>query len=249
MNVIYGINPVAEALKGSAEGVERVIVSSQRRDKVAEGLVREAEERGVPVERVSPREIERLSGTDRHQGVAAVLRGEFSYSDLDGLISAWKRSIEPAFFLVLDSIQDPQNLGALVRSASAAGVHGIIVPKDRACMVTPAVVKASAGATAHMAIARETNLVRAIATLKEAGVWTVAVEADCPENIYGVDLKTDIAIVIGSEGKGIRRLVRSECDLCARIPMTGKLNSLNAAQAGTIAIFEVRRQRLGGTFL
>ena len=248
MRIIYGINPVAEALRAGS-GVEKVLVSRERKDRSVEAVIRAAQSLGVPVEMTDRAGIERLAGIGKHQGVAAVITGEFEYKDIEDLISVWKSSREPAFFLILDSIQDPQNLGSLVRTGCAAGVHGIIIPKDRASSVTPTVVKASAGATAHTPIARETNLVRVIERLKEAGVWITAVEAGCPKDIYSIDLATDIAIVIGSEGRGIRRLVRESCDLCAKIPMAGKLNSMNAAQAGAVAMFEVRRQRLGGTFL
>jgi 23S rRNA (guanosine2251-2'-O)-methyltransferase len=155
-----------------------------------------------------------------------------------------QKSMSLAFFLVLDSIQDPQNMGSLVRTAHAAGVHGVIVPKDRQSSVTATVVKASAGATEHIPIARVTNLAQTLERLKKENVWVLAVETGCKEDIFTSELKRDLAIVIGSEGKGIRRLVRERCDFCVTIPMAGKVNSLNAAQAGAVALFEARRQRL-----
>lgn len=243
MRVIYGVNPVMEALR-SPDRIERIMIADSRADKTAFEVIKTSKGKGIDVKKVPNEEIDRLTGTRKHQGIAAVLIGEFVYKDIEDLISIWKRSNELAFFLILDSIQDPQNLGSLIRTANAAGMHGIIIPKDRATEVTPAVVKASAGATEHVAIARETNLTRAIERLKEENVWIAGIEADCREDIYTEDLKRDLAIVVGSEGKGIRRLVRESCDFCLSIPMAGKVNSLNAAQAGAVAMFEARRQRM-----
>lgn len=242
MRIIYGVNPVAEALRSPSGAVERIIFSESRQ--VPSGLMDAAKKKGVEIKKVPRRELDRLAGTVSHQGVAAVVRGEFRYKDLEDLTAAWKESGQRAFFLILDSIQDPQNLGSLIRASDAAGVHGIIIPKDRACEVTPAVVKASAGATEHARIAREVNISRAMDRLKEDNVWVVGIEAGGARDIYSVDLDMDLAIVVGSEGRGIRRLVREKCDLCVSIPMAGRLNSLNAAQAGAIAMFEARRQRL-----
>ncbi|MEK7774094.1 MAG: 23S rRNA (guanosine(2251)-2'-O)-methyltransferase RlmB [Deltaproteobacteria bacterium] len=242
MRIIYGVNPVAEALRSPSGAVERIIFSESRQ--VPSGLMDAAKKKGVEIKKVPRRELDRLAGTVSHQGVAAVVRGEFRYKDLEDLTTAWKESGQRAFFLILDSIQDPQNLGSLIRASDAAGVHGIIIPKDRACEVTPAVVKASAGATEHARIAREVNISRAMDRLKEDNVWVVGIEAGGARDIYSVDLDMDLAIVVGSEGRGIRRLVREKCDLCVSIPMAGRLNSLNAAQAGAIAMFEARRQRL-----
>ncbi|MBI5344156.1 MAG: 23S rRNA (guanosine(2251)-2'-O)-methyltransferase RlmB [Deltaproteobacteria bacterium] len=242
MRVIYGINPVREALKGTSP-IEKILISSERSDRVIADIIRDAESAGVPVERAGKALLDRTAGGDNHQGAVAVFSEGFIYSDMDRLISAWKKSGHKAFFLILDSIQDPQNLGSLIRAAVAAGVHGVIIPKDRATAVTPSVVKTSAGATAHAMIARETNLVRTIERLKEEQVWVTAIEADAKEEIYSANLQSDIALVIGSEGKGIRRLVREKCDLEASIPASGGINSLNAAQAGVVAMFEAVRQR------
>ncbi len=242
MRIIYGVNPVAEALRSQSGGIERIIFSESRQ--VPPGLMDAAKKKGVEIRKVPRHELDRLAGTDAHQGIAAMVRGEFGYKELEELLKAWKESGRRAFFLILDSIQDPQNLGSLIRAADAAGVHGVIIPKDRACEVTPAVVKASAGATEHARIAREVNISRAIERLKEAHVWVVGIEAGGTRDIYSTDLDMDIAIVVGSEGRGIRRLVKERCDMCVSIPMAGRLNSLNAAQAGAIAMFEAGRQRL-----
>lgn len=243
MRVVYGINPVIESL-ASGEGIEKVVVSSSRSDKSINEILSSARSRGVRVEVSPPEELKRLAGTDKHQGAVAILKGAFRYREIEDLIEAWKKSGDPAFFLILDSIQDPQNLGSLVRAADAAGVHGIIIPKDRASEVTPVVAKASAGATEHALIAREVNITRAIERLKVENVWVAGIEAGRGEVIYKADLDRDLAIVVGSEGKGIRRLVLEACDFLVSIPMAGKISSLNAAQAGAIAMFEAKRQRM-----
>lgn len=245
MRIIYGVNPVVEALRSSRDSIDRIMIADTRSGKTEE-LKKAARDRGVQVFTAPRFELDKLARTTEHQGIIAYIRGEFSYKDIEDLVSEWKRTGERGFFLILDSIQDPNNLGAIIRTAYAAGVHGLIIPKDRACEVTPAVAKSSAGATEHVMIARETNLVRAIERIKEENVWAAAIEAGCKDDIYSADLTTDIALVIGSEGKGIRRLVKESCDLFLSIPMAGDFNSLNAAQAAAVAMFEARRQRTRG---
>jgi len=244
MRMIFGVNPVMEAIKAGPGNIDWLLVSESRSDKTVVEILRAAKARDIGVRKVASAELDRLAGKVKHQGVAAVISGEFKYRDIEELIDAWKATGKPAFFLILDSIQDPQNLGSLIRTAVAAGVQGVIIPRDRACEITPAVVRSSAGATEHMLIAREVNLVRAIERLKHDNVWVAGVEADSKESLYGMDLLRDLALVIGSEGKGIRRLVRESCDFTVSIPMEGSINSLNAAQAGAVVMFEARRQRL-----
>jgi 23S rRNA (guanosine2251-2'-O)-methyltransferase len=240
--IIYGINPVKEALKGRAGEIEKIVVSKERSG--PGDVLAAAAQNKVPVERLPRKEMDLLAGTTKHQGLMAFLGGGYRYAEIEDVIEVWKRSGEMAFFLVLDTIQDPQNMGSLIRTAHAAGVHGVVVPKDRTSSVTSTVVKASAGATEHTHIARVTNLAQAMERLKEEGVWVMGVETGFKEDIFTADLKRDLAIVIGSEGRGIRRLVRERCDFCVSIPMAGKVDSLNAAQAGAVALFEARRQRL-----
>lgn len=244
MRIIYGKNPVLEALKKlEASEFECILTADKASARIVEQAARA---KGIEIMSISGPELRRIAGTDKHQGIAARLRASFRYAAIDDVIGIWKKADGPALILILDSIEDPHNLGALVRAASAAGAHGVIIPSDRAAQVTPLVAKASAGATEHVAIARETNLVRAMARLKEEGVWVAGLEAGSEGEIYGVDLKCDLAIVVGGEGKGIRRLVKESCDFLASIPMAsgaGGVNSLNAAQAGAIALFEARRQR------
>ena len=242
---IYGINPVLEALRAHKGGVQRVLVERSRDGKRSTGgdkIALAAKEAGVRIEEVAPGDLQRRSQGGVHQGVGCEL-AEFAYRELGDLLDLAKGDSRPAFLLVLDGVTDPQNLGALVRSAHALGAHGVVIPKDRAVGITPAAVKASAGALEHCAIARVTNVARAVEDLKEAGVWTVALAAEGEEDIATIDLTSPIAIVMGSEGAGVRELVRKTCDHVARIPMAGKVGSLNVSVAGAIALYEVARQR------
>ncbi|MCA1826147.1 MAG: 23S rRNA (guanosine(2251)-2'-O)-methyltransferase RlmB [Myxococcales bacterium] len=232
---VYGVNPVLEALRAHPSDVVRVLVEKSRgADRVAAA----ASEAGVRVESVPPGQLARRARGGVHQGVGAEL-AEFKYAELEDLLTA----TGPAFLLVLDGVTDPQNLGALVRSAHALGAGGVVLPKDRAAGVTPAVFKAAAGALEHCPIARVTNLARTIDQMKEAGVWTVALAADGDKDLESLDLSGPIALVLGSEGSGVRPLVRKTCDHVARIWMSGKVGSLNVAAAGAIALYEVARQR------
>ncbi len=244
--IIYGVNPVIEAARGAPGSIEKILLASARKDAAAANVTEAARAGNIEVVRVAKREIDTLAGTEKHQGVAAVMAGEFIYTGLDLLISGWRESGQRAFFLILDSVQDPGNLGSLVRSASGAGVHGVIISKHRASPVTPAVEKASAGATAHTRIAAVTNIVKAIELLKNEGVWIYGLGAGEGGSIYSTDLTGDAALVVGGEGKGLRRLVKERCDHLVSIPMAGSIDSLNAAQAGAVAMFELRRQRGGG---
>ena len=242
---VYGVNPVVEALRAHPGDVVRVLVErgrDGRRSQGAERVAQEAESAGVRIEEVPHNEIQRRASGGVHQGVGAEL-AEFRYADLPDLLEAAKKSGRPAFLLLLDGVTDPQNLGALVRSAHALGAHGVVLPKDRAVGITPAASKAAAGALEHCLVARVTNLTRALEQLKEAGVWTVALASDGEKDLGDIDLTSPIALVMGSEGSGVRPLVRKTCDHVARIGMEGKVGSLNVAAAGAISLYEVARQR------
>jgi len=243
LRIVYGINPVTEALAAGRGGISELLISSRRKDKALEAIVRSAKAKKIKVTSTDQQRLKKAAGTDFNQGVVAVFKGEYPYCDIEDIIDDWRGSGESAFILILDCIQDPQNFGALVRAAHCAGVNGIVIPKDRAVEVTPTVVKASAGATEHSLIARVTNLRDAIKKLKAGGVWVAGIEASFGDTIYNTELDGDIAIVIGSEGSGMRRLIREECDYQVSIPMKGRVNSLSAAQAGAVAIFEVARQK------
>jgi 23S rRNA (guanosine2251-2'-O)-methyltransferase len=207
-------------------------------------MVAQAHQAKVAVERVERAALDRI-GAVNHQGVAMEVSA-YPYTDLREILTQAERRDEPPFLLLLDCLEDPQNLGALLRTAEAVGVHGIVIPKRRAAGVTPAVANVSAGATEHLRVMRVTNLARAIGQLKERGVWVVGLE-DLPQaRLYSqFDLSGPLALVVGSEGRGIRRLVLESCDVVLRLPMRGHIGSLNAAVAGSIALYEVWRQREG----
>jgi 23S rRNA (guanosine2251-2'-O)-methyltransferase len=242
MRIIYGVNPLAEALKSHPEYFQDILIAHGRTGHEVEKIIKLAAQHRIKYRIVQKRDIENLAGTLHHQGVAAIL-SEFKYADVEDILDGWRLSKEKAFILILDCIQDPQNLGSLIRTANAAAAHGVIIPKDRAAEVTPAVVKASAGAIEHILISRVTNIADTVTRLKDAGIWVIGIEADSQEDIYSFDMDRDLAIVIGSEGKGIRRLVKEKCDACLSIPMKGNISSLNASVAGGISIFEVLRRR------
>jgi 23S rRNA (guanosine2251-2'-O)-methyltransferase len=210
---------------------------------VIEDIRHAAERNNVPVSQASRQEFRELASDATTQGVVAIVRQSKTFVSLDEIVGTAEAKKEKPLILILDSIEDPQNLGALVRTAECAGVHGVVIPKHHAASVTSAVVKASAGATEHMAMAEVTNIVSTMDELKGRGFWTagVAVEGDTP--FTGFDYTTAAAIVIGNEGKGIRRLVREHCDRLVRIPMYGSLGSLNASVAGALVMYEAARQR------
>ena len=234
---VYGVNPVLEALRAHPSDVLRVLVEA-RRSHGGHKVAAAASEAGVLVETISAGDLSRRARGGVHQGVGAEL-AEFQYAELEDLLAA----PGPAFLLVLDGVTDPQNLGALVRSAHALGAGGVVLPKDRAAGVTPAVFKAAAGALEHCPVARVTNLARAVEQMKEAGVWTVALAADGEKDLESLDLSGPIALVLGSEGSGVRPLVRKTCDHVARIGMAGKVGSLNVSAAGAIALYAVALKR------
>ncbi len=245
MRFLYGTNPVIEALRAHPGDIKRVLIERGRDgrrsaggDKIAEA----AKLLGVRVEDAPFGDLTRRTQGGVHQGVGAELN-DLAYAELPDLIDAAKNAGRPAFLLLLDGVTDPQNLGALVRSAYALGADGVVLPKDRSAGMTPAASKAAAGALEHCPIARVTNLSRAVDELKEAGVWTVALAAEGDRELSEIDLTSPIALVMGSEGSGVRKLVREHCDHVARIPMAGNLGSLNVSAAGAIALYEVVRQR------
>jgi len=242
---LYGINPVLEALKARPEDVLRVLVERGARGKLTQGgdrVVALATERRVRVDEVPAQEISRRAAHGVHQGVGAELR-EFAFVEPEDFLDIAARRGQAPFLLLLDQVTDPMNFGALIRSAHALGAHGVAVPKDRAAGITPVVAKAAAGALEHCAVAQVTNVARTVEIWKEAGVWTVALAAEGDQEISALDLTSPIAIVLGSEGKGVRQLVRKTCDHLARIPMGGNVGSLNVSAAGAIALYEVARQR------
>jgi 23S rRNA (guanosine2251-2'-O)-methyltransferase len=192
---------------------------------------------------VDRKKLDRMGGEVNHQGLAAEVSG-YPYSDLPVLLDVASMRNEPPLLLLLDHLQDPQNLGSLLRSAEATGLHGVLIPRRRAAGVTPAVVRASAGAAEHVHIVQVTNVVRAMEWLKAYGVWLAGLDAVPDAQLYtDADLSGPLGLVVGSEGAGLSRLVREICDFLVRIPMQGQVGSLNAAVAGAVVLYEVRRQR------
>jgi 23S rRNA (guanosine2251-2'-O)-methyltransferase len=241
--LIYGINPVREALRGGRRKPLEVYVLPPPRAPRLEELLHHAAETGIPARPRDRAALDRMAGHPHHQGV--ILRIEpFPYADLDDLLAGWRSSGAKALFLLLDGITDPHNFGAVVRSAHAAGCQGVIIPKDRSCPVTAVVDKASAGALEHVLLCQVTNLARTIETLKVEGIWVYGLAAgEGTNSIYQADLRGDLALVVGSEGSGLRRNVRNHCDALLEIPMQGVVSSLNASVAAAVALFETVRQR------
>ena len=231
--IVYGVRPVIEALKSARREVFEVLQASENGEVEAA-----ASASGVPVKRVSRAHVEELSrgGDAVHQGVVARV-GPYPYSGLEEILA----DPEP-LVVVLDGVTDPRNLGAVLRAADGAGASGVVVPKDRAAGVTPAAVKASAGASEHVRVARETNLRRAIDGMKKANVWAYAAEAGGTPYAE-MDLSGPVALVLGSEGRGVRRLVREGCDGTVSIPMLGAVSSLNVSVAAAVLLYEARRRR------
>ncbi len=239
---IVGINPVEGALSNDAERVREVLIENGQRNARVLELAERAKQLNIAVRHRPREELDRHAGEARHQGVAALYEAAPAAheNDLAGLL---ERDGSNALVLVLDGVTDPHNLGACLRSAAAAQVTAVIVPKDRAVGLTPVVRRASAGGADRVPLIAVTNLARTLRTLKDAGVWITGLAGDTDTTLYGVDFKGPVAIVLGSEGEGIRRLTRELCDFVAKIPMPGTMESLNVSVATGVALFEALRQR------
>jgi 23S rRNA (guanosine2251-2'-O)-methyltransferase len=238
---VYGVNPVRELLQAGGEVSELWLQDGGV--KAAPELERLARELGARVHRAPRPRLDKLAGTDRHQGVVAVV-ADFRYAELEDLLGVAKGSGQAPLIVVLDGVEDPHNLGAIIRSAQALGAHGVVIPRDRAVGVTPVVAKASAGAIERCKVARVVNIARSLEELKGAGLWTVALAADGDRTVEELDLPGPVAIVLGSEGEGVRPLVRRTCDFVARIPMKGGFESLNVSASAAVVLYEAARQRV-----
>jgi len=230
--LIYGVRPVLEALRSGRREVLEVLMAVRNPE-----ISSLAASRKVPVSEAPRREIDRLASGVVHQGVIA-RTGEYPYSDLDEILDT-----PSPLVVVLDGVTDPRNLGAVLRAADGTGSSGVVIPKDRAAPVTPAAVKASAGASEHVRVARETNLRRAIERMKRAGIWVYAAESGEQTLYTDLDFDDPVAIVLGGEESGIRRLVREGCDGIFSIPMLGAVDSLNVSAAAAVVLYEAIRQR------
>lgn len=241
---LYGRNPVRECLQAGRRQVFNIMVAQGSKEKgTLEEIFTLAQQRHVPIQHVDRRQLDQLSQEASHQGVLAEVNG-YPYATIEAMLTLASRRAEPPWLLILDCLQDPQNLGTLLRTAEIVGVHGVIIPDRRAAEVTPAVVSVSSGASEHLLITQVTNLVRTMEELKEKNVWITGLEdvsgAALP---WHANLSGALALVVGSEGAGMRRLVKETCDLMIRLPMYGQVHSLNAAVAGSIALYEIVRQR------
>lgn len=242
---IEGRIPVLEALRAGRE-INKLLVAKGAREGSIREVLAVARKAGIIVQEVDRERLDAMAQGRNHQGVIA-LAASHRYYSLDEILERAAASGEDPLLLVLDGIEDPQNLGSLLRTADAAGVHGLVIPERRAVGLTETVAKVSAGAVEYVPVARVTNIGRTLDELKEKGFWVVGTHQDARELYYEARLTGPLAVVIGSEGKGMGRLVAEKCDFTVRLPMQGHVTSLNAAVAGAILIYEVRRQRMTGS--
>lgn len=240
-NQIEGKNPVLEALE-SGRPIDKIYLANGIKDKFSFKMFEHANKRGIVVQRVEKMVLDRMSVTSSHQGVIAIGAAKEYVEVEDILMHAVSKNEDP-FIVILDGITDPHNTGSIIRSADACGVHGVIIPKRRAAGLTPVVEKASAGALEHMLVSKVTNIPQTIDILKEKGLWIAGTEMEANTLYYKTDLKGPLAVVIGSEGEGMGRLTASKCDFLLKIPMMGRISSLNASAAAAVLMFEVLRQR------
>lgn len=240
--ILYGYHPVREALRARRRAIQTVYLAKgkgvARRQEIAEL----AQHFGVEVQWVDPLQLNRLVGHSRHQDIGA-RAAAYPVSSLEAIITAASTQEIKPWLLLLDQVVDPQNFGAIVRTAQCAGIQGVVVPKDHSAPPTPAASKASAGALEHMRVAYETNLVSTINTLKDQGFWIAGADKDGQQCVFDADLKGMLALVIGGEEKGLRPLVKRHCDFTVSIPQTGPVSSLNASAAAAVIIYEAFRQR------
>jgi 23S rRNA (guanosine2251-2'-O)-methyltransferase len=238
---IGGKHPVLEALK-SGRPIHKIWLADTVQKHWAVPILEAAREAGVIVQHADRRKLDQMAGGVQHQGVIAQTAA-YGYAELDELLERAQARGEAPFLILLDEIEDPHNLGSILRSANGAGAHGVVIPKRRAVGLTATVAKTSAGAVEYTPVARVTNLARTVDTLKEQGIWTVAAAGDADRTVHEIDFTVPIAIVIGNEHRGVGRLIRERCDFAARLPMAGEIESLNASVAAGIFMYEVVRQR------
>src|SRR6202166_4060325 len=240
MNYIYGINAVTEALKARGRAFQWLGMAKERNDIRMQRMIEECRKLGVPVKFLTRVELDRMAGNAAHQGVVAVTSAK-QYSDLDDVIGT-KRG-QYSFVVVLDGVEDPHNLGALLRTADAVGVDGVVLPERRSAPLNATVAKTSAGASEHVRVAKVTNLVRALEQMKQKNIWVLGLDERGTPDYMDFDFKTDCVLVLGREGAGLHDLVKKTCDHLLRIPMAGMVSSLNVSVAGAVVMYEAMRQR------
>ena len=246
MDILYGLHPVEEALRSGSRKFDHLCIARERHDQRLQKIIDAARESGVRL-RFEPREeLTRLARTAAHQGVVAIARTR-EFLDLEDLLASPEESPGPRLLLALDGIEDPQNLGALLRTADASGVDGVLLTERRAAPLSPVAVKASAGAAEHVRIARVVNLVRALEQLKQQNIWCVGLDERGTTSYDQYDFTSNTVIVLGREGSGLHDLVRRTCDHLLSIPMAGAVSSLNVSAAGAVVLFEAARQRRAQT--
>lgn len=239
-NMLYGRNAVMEALKGERE-IDKILVQKGEKEGSVIKIISLAKSKAVVVQEVEKAKLDELTGREKHQGVLAYVAAH-EYVEVEEILEDAKEKGEAPFVLILDNIQDPHNLGAIIRTAHNAGVHGIIIPKRRAVGLTGTVAKSSAGALEYMKVAKVSNIVQTIRELKEKGLWIACADMD-GKTLYDENLTGPIGIVVGSEGEGVSKLTKENCDYVVSVPMYGKVTSLNASVAASLMIYEVVRQR------
>lgn len=239
-DMVAGRNAVMEALKGS-RSVNKLMIANGSTEGSIKEIIAVAKEKGVNIQYWDRSKLDSIARGIRHQGVLAQV-APVQYAELEDILQVAKDRNEPPFIVLLDELEDPHNLGAILRTADAAGVHGVLIPKHRSCPLSATVAKTSAGAVEHVPVARVGNLVQTIKKLKQEGLWVAAADMD-GKDYYDTDLTGPLLLIIGSEGQGVGRLVKEQCDFVVRIPMVGKINSLNASVAGSILMYDAMKQR------
>lgn len=240
---VYGLHAVAALLASRPASIKKLMVADMAADRQLAPLLAQAVAAGISIQRINRKQLDQQAPDSRHQGVIAVVRETTSGINERELPEFLAALTEPAFLLVLDGVQDPHNLGACLRTADAAGVHAVILPQDRAVGITPVVHKVACGAVESVPVFTVTNLARTLRQLRDAGIWIYGASDSAEQRLYDIDLLGPIALVLGSEGKGMRRLTREHCDHLLSIPMAGQVESLNVSVAAGVVLFEVRRQR------
>ncbi|MEG0180988.1 MAG: 23S rRNA (guanosine(2251)-2'-O)-methyltransferase RlmB [Peptostreptococcaceae bacterium] len=243
MTNIEGRNPVIEVLKSDRQ-IDKLMIANGAKEGSIKKILGMAKDKNIVVQYVDKNKLDEISTSHAHQGVIAIV-SDHKYYELDELIEKAKSTKEDMFFIILDEITDPHNLGTIIRTADAVGAHGVIIPKRRSVHITPVVAKASAGAVEYVPVCKVTNIVNTIKRLKEEGLWIAAADMD-GQVFYEQNLTGPLGLVIGSEGFGISRLVKENCDFTVKMPMTGNVTSLNASVAGGILLYEIFRQRNQG---
>ncbi len=242
MEVIYGINSISDLLRHDKKGWGKIMIASGRSGTSVKDIIKIARIEKIPIEFYERKYLDKLAGTPDHQGIVA-FRRPFVYSDLDILIENRNRSFDFNLIIILDSVMDPQNLGSIIRTAHCMGANGVIIPEDRAARITAAVNKVSAGSVGQMPVAKVVNLAQSINYLKDKGFWIFGADAHHGRSLKDMDFNCSVALVLGGEEKGIRSLVKKQCDFLINIPMSGNFDSLNVSVAAGIIMYEVFRQR------